>query len=190
MENRTNIRRKVFNIKKRLIKQESRFVKFSSYCVIAITAIFMINCLQLTSLSFAQEKKVQKEPIVITSDRLTADNKAKTALFEGSVVAKKGNITMFADVMKVYYSEDKDGSNVKKIEAEGNVKLIRENRVVTSRFATYFSEPEEKIVFTGEPMASEEQNVVTGTKMIYFVKDDRSIVENSKVLLIERKDEK
>lgn len=141
-------------------------------------------------LSFAQEKKTtssSKEPTIITSESLTADNKAKTALFEGSVVARKGEMTLFADKMLVYYSEKKGSSNIKKIDAEGNVKLIKGDRVVTSRFATYFSEPEERIIFTGEPRASEGENVVTGTKMIYFMKDDRSIVENSKVFLIQRK---
>jgi len=140
---------------------------------------------------FAQEKKsASKEPTVITSELLTADNKAKTALFEKSVVARKGEMTLFADKMLVYYSEEKGSSNIKRIDAEGNVKLIKGERVVTSKFATYFSEPEEKIIFTGEPKATEGENVVTGTKMIYFMKDDRSIVENSKVLLIERKDGK
>ncbi|BCB96961.1 hypothetical protein JZK55_18830 [Dissulfurispira thermophila] len=99
-------------------------------------------------------------------------------------------MTLFADKMLVYYSEEKGSSNIKRIDAEGNVKLIKGDRVVTSKFATYFAEPEERIIFTGEPKATEGENVVIGTKMIYFMKDDRSIVENSKVLLIERKGEK
>lgn len=135
---------------------------------------------------FAQEKKPAKEPTVITSQNLIADNKAKTALFEGSVVAKKGEMTLFADKMLVYYSEEKGSSNIKKIEAEGNVKVIKGERVVTSKYATYFAEPEEKIIFTGEPRASEGENVVTGTKMTNFMKDDRSIVENSKVFLVDK----
>lgn len=140
------------------------------------------------NVAFAQEKKTtSKEPTIITSEILTADNKAKTALFERSVVARKGEMTLFADKMLVYYSEEKGSSNIKRIDAEGNVKLIKGERVVTSKFATYFAEPEEKIIFTGEPRATEGENVVTGTKMIYFMKDDRSIVENSKVLLIERR---
>lgn len=132
---------------------------------------------------FAKERKSQGEPIVITSQSLIADNRAKTALFEGTVIAKKGEITLFADKMLVYYSEEKGDSSIKKIEAEGNIKLVRDKRVITSRFASYFAEPDEKIVFTGEPVASDGENVIKGTKMIYFVKDDRSVVENSKVFL-------
>ncbi|GER93913.1 lipopolysaccharide transport periplasmic protein LptA [hot springs metagenome] len=157
------------------------------FCV--LLTVFCLLC--SVSYLFAQEKKTtSKEPTVITSETLTADNKAKTALFEKSVVARKGEMTLFADKMLVYYSEEKGSSNIKRIDAEGNVKLIKGDRVVTSKFATYFAEPEERIIFTGEPKATEGENVVIGTKMIYFMKDDRSIVENSKVLLIERKGEK
>ena len=182
MENRPGVKRQTSSVKK-LIELESRPAALLCCCATAIIALFAICYSLFADLSFAQDKKAPKEPTVITSQKLTADNKAKTAFFEGSVVAKKGDMTMFADSMMVYYSEDKEGSNIKKIEAEGNVKLIKESRVVTSRFATYFSEPEEKIVFTGEPVASEEENVITGTKMTYFIKNDRSIVENSKVFL-------
>ncbi len=156
------------------------FIAILVFCLLPIASCLVPDV-------FAQEKKAAKEPTIITSEILTADNKAKTALFEKSVVAKKGEMTLFADKMLVYYSEEKGSSNIKKIDAEGNVKLIKGDRVVTSKFATYFAEPEERIIFTGEPRASEGENVVTGTKMIYFMKDDRSIVENSKVFLIEKK---
>lgn len=146
-------------------------------------------CLLSAAPSSAEEKKAAaKEPTVITSQTLTTDNKAKTALFEVNVVAKKGEMTMFADKMLVYYTDEKGANNIKKIEAEGNVKLVKGARVVTSRFATYFAEPREHIIFTGEPRASEGENVVTGTKMTYYMNDDNSVVENSKVFLVERKD--
>lgn len=179
------------NSSKRQITEDRQIDnRLSSFCLSVVCfCLFSVIC-SLSPVVYAQEKKTassSKEPTIITSESLTADNKAKTALFEGSVVARKGEMTLFADKMLVYYSEGKGSNNIKKIDAEGNVKLIKGDRVVTSRFATYFSEPEERIIFTGEPRASEGGNVVTGTKMIYFMKDDRSIVENSKVFLIERK---
>ena len=126
-----------------------------------------------------------KGPIVITSETLSADNKSRTALFEGSVVAKTKDMTLYSDRMIVYYAE-KTG-NVTKIDAEGRVKLVRKDLIVTSKAANYFAE-EEKIIFTGEPKAVERGNVVTGTKMTYLMKEDRSIVENSRVLLENKKE--
>ncbi len=135
--------------------------------------------------SIEQSRNV-KEPTVVTSQKMTTDSKAQTALFEGNVVSKKGDRTMYADKMLVHYSEEKGGSNIKEIDAEGNVKLVRGDRVVTSKFAVYHADPEEYIVFTGEPRASEGENVVTGTKITYFMKDDHSVVENSKVFIVSK----
>ncbi|TAN43538.1 MAG: hypothetical protein EPN22_09910 [Nitrospirae bacterium] len=135
----------------------------------------------------AEDKKTIKEATVITAQTLTTDSKAKTALFEGSVVAKKGDMTLFADKMLVYYTEEKSSSNIKKIDADGNVKVVKGEKVITSASATYLTEPQEKIIFTGTPRASEGENVVTGSRMTYFLKDDHSLVENSKVILVNKK---
>lgn len=120
-----------------------------------------------------------KGPIVITSSTLTADNKARTALFEGSVIAKSENMTLYSDRMLVYYTET---GKITKIEATGHIKLIKDERVITSDSAVYLA-GEELVIFTGEPRAMEGKSVVTGTKMTYFLNDDRSIVENSKVII-------
>ncbi|MGO9613502.1 MAG: LptA/OstA family protein [Dissulfurispiraceae bacterium] len=164
-----------------IIKIKGSYVVF---LYLMICSLYLFSPVFATS--FADEKQAKKEVTVITSQTLTADNKAKTALFEGSVVAKKGEMTLFADKMLVYYSDEKGTSNIKKIESEGHVKLLKEGRVVTSQSATYFTEPEEKAIFTGEPKITDGENVVTGTTMTYFMKDDRSIVENAKVFLVNK----
>jgi lipopolysaccharide export system protein LptA len=124
-----------------------------------------------------------KGPIVINSTSLTADNKAHTALFEGSVTARTDNGTISSDSMLVSYAE---GGSVTRIDARGHVKLVRGDRVITSEAATYFAD-DEKVIFTGEPRATEGGNVVSGTKMTYLMKEDRSIVENPKVFLENKK---
>ncbi|NJD57379.1 MAG: OstA-like protein [Nitrospirae bacterium] len=135
--------------------------------------------------SSEEPKAKVKGPITVTSETLTADNKEHTALFEKNVVAKTTDMTIHADWMLVYYNEQ--GGDVTKIEAKGNVKVYREGKVITSKEATYFAD-EEKVVFTGSPRAVDGENVVTGTKITYFTKDDRSIVENSKVILKNKQD--
>lgn len=120
---------------------------------------------------------VGQSPIVITSAKLKAEN--NTALFEGSVVAKTDNMTLYSDKMLVFYSQE---GKVSKIEADGNVRLIREGKVLTSSKALYIA-GEEKIIFTGEPKAVEGENVVTGSKITYIIKEGRSIIENSRVIL-------
>lgn len=142
-------------------------------------------CIVLAGGVLAEEKTEQiKGPIVITSQTLLSDNKARTALFEGSVVARTENMTLYSDKMLVYYAEG--SGNVTKIDAEGSVKLVKKDLVVTSKVANYFAD-EEKIIFTGEPKAIQKGDIITGTKMTYWMKEDRSFVENSRVLLENKK---
>jgi lipopolysaccharide export system protein LptA len=119
------------------------------------------------------------QPIEITSDRLTADNQAKTAVFDGSVKAKQGETLLSADWMKVFYSE---GGDITRIHARGGVHFSRRDREISSEEATYFQD-EGKVVFTGNPVAKDSKGTITGTKMIYFTENGRSIVENSHVIL-------
>jgi len=111
---------------------------------------------------------------------LTADNKAHTAVFENSVVARTSDMTLYADRMLVSY--DANSGDLKMIEAEGTVKLLRGTRAIISQKATYYADAE-KVIFTGEPRATDGENVVTGTKIIYLLNEDRYLVEDSKVFL-------
>lgn len=131
------------------------------------------------------EKTKIKGPITITSESLAADNKAHTALFEKNVVARTTDLTIYADSMLVFYKED--GGDVTQIDANGNVRVVRESRVITSKSATYYA-AEEKVIFTGEPRAVDGDNIVSGTKITYFTVADRFLVENSKVILKSKKD--
>lgn len=139
-----------------------------------------------SAVSSAEEQKMQvKGPINITSETLTSDNKAHTALFEGKVVAKTTDTTIHADKMLVFYNEG--SGEVTRIDATGNVKLLKGGRLITSQAATYYAD-EDKVVFTGEPRAEDGENVVTGNTMTYYISQDRSYVEKSRVFLKNRKD--
>jgi len=150
--------------------------------------LFISNLLILFLLStnvFSEEKAQRiKGPITITSEMLTADNNAHTALFERSVVARTTDMTLFADRMLVSY--DKDSGDIKTIDAEGNIKLLKGTRVIISQKANYYADGD-KVIFTGEPRATDGENVVTGTKITYLLNEDRYLVEDSKVFLRKQK---
>jgi lipopolysaccharide export system protein LptA len=144
-------------------------------------------CLAASTLAADLDSKVkeEKKPIIITSETLTADNKNNTAVFEGSVVAETSDITMSSDKMTVYY--DNSEGKVSKIHAIGNVKVLNNTRVLFSKEAVYIDD-EEKIIFSGNPKAVEGDNVITGEKIIFFIKDERAVVESSRVILKNKKD--
>jgi lipopolysaccharide export system protein LptA len=139
-----------------------------------------------TSTGFSEEKKKIEGPIVITSQRLTSDNKAGKAVFEESVVAQTTEMILYADRMIVLYDEEQ--GDVTKIDAEGNVKVVKDDKVITSQKASYFADTE-NVVFYGDPRAIEGDNVVTGSTMTYLMAEDRFLVENSKVFLKNTKKE-
>jgi len=148
-------------------------------------AFFIVNSIlifliPLIGSTFATGEETEGKSIVITSQTLTVDNKSKVAIFEGSVVAKSDDITIQADKMTVFY--DKTHSKITKIHALGNVRVYKKERAIFSNEAIYSGE-EERIVFTGHPKAVEGENVITGEQIIYFLKDDRAVVEKSKVVL-------
>jgi lipopolysaccharide export system protein LptA len=140
---------------------------------------------------FSEEKAQRtKGPLIITSDTLTADNNAHTALFERSVVARTTDQTLYANRMLVTY--DPDTGDITEIEAEGGVKFIKATgkgtRVVTSEKAYYYADGD-KVIFTGEPRATDGENVVIGTKITYLLKEDRYLVEDSKAFLKKKKEQ-
>lgn len=120
-----------------------------------------------------------KEPVVITAATLTADNKANTAIFEGSVIAKADDMTIYSDMMTAYYSE---AGTITKMEAEGHVKLLKGGKIITADSATYLA-GDNKVIFSGQPKALQDGNMISGTRMIYLIKEDRFLVENSKIFI-------
>lgn len=129
-------------------------------------------------ISYAETRKTDS-PIVITSDSMSASRKDNTAEFVGSVVAKSDRVVINSERMKVFY--DKDGK-LRRIEAFGSVKVVKGEQAVTSEEAVYALDSG-VIVFTGNPRAVDGNNVLTGSKIRYSMKDEKIMVEGSRVFI-------
>jgi lipopolysaccharide export system protein LptA len=147
-------------------------------------AAVLIICLVAFAAAFSEETGGKK--IVITSKSLVTDNKNSTALFEGAVVAIADSVTIYADSMKVSYSSTE--SRVVEMHAAGNVRAHNNEKAIFSQEATYSSN-EGKITFTGSPKVVDGENIITGEKIVYFIEDDRAVVEDSRVILKKSKKE-
>lgn len=146
-----------------------------------VPLVTALVCFMILSRSFAApaDKTVRKNrsslPITIKSNELTADNKGKTAIFSGKVVAKQGDITIFSDKLIVNYAE-KNGE-VDKVEAIGNVRIVQLNRTGTASQAVYESR-EGRITLTGtpDPKVTQGSDSVSGRMITYYVDEDKSVV--------------
>ncbi|MDD2310647.1 MAG: lipopolysaccharide transport periplasmic protein LptA [Desulfuromonadaceae bacterium] len=112
-------------------------------------------------------------PITVKSNEMTADNKGKTAIFSGKVVAKQGDITIFSDKLVVLYADE--AGDVEKIEALGNVRIVQQNRTGFAARAIYDSR-NGRIVLTGSPRVVQGSDSLSGKVITYYVDDEKSEV--------------
>ncbi|GFO70701.1 lipopolysaccharide export system protein LptA [Geomonas limicola] len=114
-----------------------------------------------------------REPLTIKSDTLRADNDKKTATFEGKVVARQGDLTLYADRLVISYSGD--GKDLSRAEAFGNVRILQGPRQATGAHAVY--DPKlARIVLDGSPKVTQGGDVITGKLITYYVNEQRSEV--------------
>jgi lipopolysaccharide export system protein LptA len=118
-----------------------------------------------------------REPLKIKSDSLHADNEKKTATFEGKVVARQGDLTLYAD--RLVITSAATGQDLSRVEAFGNVRILQGNRQASGAHAVY--EPKEaRIVLDGSPkVSSQGGDEVTGELITYYVNEQRSVVTGS-----------
>ena len=121
--------------------------------------------------------KSSDQPLRITSQQLEADNKNQLIIFTGNVVAKQGEMTIYADVAQVYYEKKEEGNEVREIVATGNVKIQQADQVATGQKAVFVNS-EQKIILTGQPKVWQGKDMVSGEKIIVLLEEDKSFVES------------
>jgi lipopolysaccharide export system protein LptA len=148
-------------------------LKFRTWIIVLLLSFTASRALAAPSANGSVRKDRSNLPITIKSSQLSADNKGKTAIFTGKVVAKQGDITIFSDKLTINYGDKK--GDVDKIEAEGNVRIIQENRVGLASHAVYESSLG-RITLTGKPRVMQGSDTTTGKTITYLIDDQRSIV--------------
>ncbi|UFS68655.1 lipopolysaccharide transport periplasmic protein LptA [Geomonas sp. RF6] len=119
-----------------------------------------------------------KEPLKIKSNELHADNEKKTATFEGSVVARQGDLTLYTDKLVISYGES--GKDLSKVEAFGHVRIVQGDREAVGAHAVYDNKGG-RIVLDGSPRVMQGKNLITGKEITYYVDEQRSVVTGGRV---------
>jgi lipopolysaccharide export system protein LptA len=149
-------------------------MKLQLLCM-AIICLWCLSPVLAVPAGLPVQKNRSSMPITIKSNEMTADNKGKTAIFSGKVVAKQGDITIFSDKLFVSYA-DKNGE-VEKVEALGNVRIVQQNRTGFADQAVYDS-LNGRIVLTGTPRVVQGSDSISGKVITYYVDDDKSDVSS------------
>ncbi len=140
-------------------------------------------------------------PLNITAGRLEVEQSQQMISFINKVVARYKDIILYADILKIFYQAKPESSGIKdksgekdsqkgpesplgavgiekilRIEAQGKVRIVQEDRVATGDKAIYYTQ-EEKIVLLGNPQLWRGDNSLKGQEIVFYLKDNRAVVE-------------
>ncbi|MDA8165233.1 MAG: lipopolysaccharide transport periplasmic protein LptA [Desulfobacteraceae bacterium] len=144
--------------------------------------------------AFAQEKSAQALPIHIEADRMESYQNKNEVLFLGRVEAQQGGAVIHADEMTVTYlpagkenskengkengaeAEGGKSQRIDKVYAKGDVRVTNEGWVATGQTLDFFAK-ERKAILTGDARAWQDNNLVTGDRIILYLDEGKTVVE-------------
>lgn len=147
----------------------------------------LVVILLLATPILAAEKATEADqPISIEANRMVSQENQHSVLFLGKVDARQATLTIRAEEMTVFYSENKPGKNspadekptskVEKLICKKNVKISQGDWLGTGERMDYFA-GERKAVLTGNAKAWQGQNMVSGKTITYYLDEKRTVVE-------------
>ncbi|WGR60884.1 lipopolysaccharide transport periplasmic protein LptA [Paracoccus ferrooxidans] len=104
-----------------------------------------------------------KEPVEVTADSLTVDQKTGQATFSGNVLIGQGAMRLSADSVTVTYAQG-DQRRISALHAQGNVTLASGEDAAEAQAADYDVETG-TIVLTGDVLLSQGGNLLAGDKV-------------------------
>lgn len=114
------------------------------------------------------------QPVKISSDRLEADDMAHQVKFLGHVVVRRGDVSLYANQVTVFYLEGR--GDIDRIAAVGEVRIVQGERIATADRALLIQK-EGKIILNGSARLRQGQDLVQGEEVTVFINEERSIVK-------------
>jgi lipopolysaccharide export system protein LptA len=118
-------------------------------------------------------KSTTDQPIDIRSDRLEANDTKKQMRFIGNVVARQGDLTIYAQEVILFYAEGE--GDIDRVEAHRDVRIVQGEKVATGQKGVFFNH-EAKIVLTGSPRVNQGEDFISGEQITVFLNEERSEV--------------
>jgi len=142
-----------------------------------------------TSPAWAQLARNSSAPVDLTADELEVANADCLAIWKGSAEALQDTSRLRADVLKIQYQKGPPkagetgqhcGGDVASMDAAGNVFYVTPQQRVRGDAAVYTA-ADDTIVFTGDVIAVQGQNVLRGNRLVVNVKNNTAQMQtNSK----------
>jgi len=157
--------------------------------------LFFSFCLTLTlcctPLAWGQKNINTSEPILIEADRMESSQEKNVIIFSGTVRANQDDLIINADTMTVRYTGNTIQPNdttdvpaqglprqIDSITAKGNVKIVRGDWIANGD-SMDFNADQRIVILSGNAKAWQDQNMVSGEKIILYLDEGKSVVERS-----------
>ena len=111
--------------------------------------------------------------IEITANSMEWKKKDSIAVAIGDAKAIQGNNVLYANKIVVFFNKKKNMKTIKKLDALGNVKFLRESQIATGDSAVYFVE-NEKILIKGNVTLEREDSIMLGDELSIDLKTSSS----------------
>ena len=115
----------------------------------------------------------KNKEIEITATSMEWKKEESIAIATGDAKAIQGTTVLYANKIIVFFDKEKDFNSIKKLDASGNVKFIRENQIATGNNAVYFVE-NEKIFIKGNVTLQREDSMMLGDELSIDLKTSSS----------------
>jgi len=138
--------------------------------------LLIVGLLVLLPVCSAFAKNPVKDlPLEVTSDRLEADETAHRVTFYGQVVARQGEVVIYAEILSIFYAGNT--REVARIVAENDVRIVQGSRVVTGGRAEYDNQTG-IIELTGQPKVHQGKDAVSGDKITVYLNEEKSVISS------------
>jgi lipopolysaccharide export system protein LptA len=151
----------------------------------ALKALLLViaGCL-LLSAQVVLGSESSQVPTDITSERMTYLQQDQKVIFEGEVKVTRPDLILTSDLLTVFFTPSEGrteegatagAGEIRRIEAEGRVRLERDGRIGLCARAVYDLE-KQLITMEGDPVIQDGKNRISGTLIHFHLADNRSEV--------------
>lgn len=118
----------------------------------------------------------RNQPIEITAQQLEVLQQQRQSIFTGNVVAKQGEMTLYAEKLIVFLQQNQD--QIERLDAVGGVRVLQLDRIATAEKAV-FHQIEETLVLTGNAEVTQGENKISGDEITLYLKENRTLIKSS-----------
>ncbi len=123
---------------------------------------------------FGKDSWDMHRPVDISSQKMTADFQGHTITFSGNVVVTQADLRMWADTIVAVIGQN--AQDIRKITAEGNVRVQKGAKIATGQKATYEKETS-VVVVEGNPRLEQGASFVRGDKITLYLGQDQMDIQ-------------